>query len=75
MPQESFDERLIWLLQVSRSMLATRDLDRLLALITDAFVEASEADRGFLLLRDKDSGKIVQRVGRTVAGTDITESE
>jgi diguanylate cyclase (GGDEF)-like protein len=75
MPQESFDERLIWLLQVSRTMLATRDLDRLLALITDAFIEASEADRGFLLLKDRDSGKLVQRVGRTADGKDITESE
>ncbi|MBI3178999.1 MAG: diguanylate cyclase, partial [Deltaproteobacteria bacterium] len=75
MAQESFDERLIWLLQVSRSMLATRDLDRLLALITDAFVEASEADRGFLLLKDRDSGKLVQRVGRGSEGNDVSEPE
>ncbi len=75
MTQESFDERLIWLLKVSRSMLATRDLDRLLMLITDAFIEATEADRGFLLLRDRDTGRLVQRVGRTAQGTDITESE
>jgi diguanylate cyclase (GGDEF)-like protein len=75
MAQESFDERLIWLLKVSRSMLATRDLDRLLTLITDAFVEATEAERGFLLLRDRDHGRLVQRVGRTGSGSDITESE
>ncbi len=75
MAQDSFDERLIWLLQVSRSMLATRDLDRLLALITDAFVEASEADRGFLLLKDRDSGKLVQRVGRSADGNDVNEPE
>lgn len=75
MPQESFDERLIWLLQVSRNMLATRDLDRLLALITDAFIEASEADRGFLLLRDRETGKLVQRVARTADGKNVTESE
>ncbi len=75
MAQESFDERLVWLLKVSRSMLATRDLDRLLTLITDAFVELTEAERGFLLLRDRDSGKLVQRVGRTAGHTDIDEQE
>ncbi len=75
MAQDSFDERLIWLLKVSRSMLATRDLDRLLSLITDAFIEACEADRGFLLLHERSVGKLVQRVGRTSAGADITESE
>jgi len=75
MTQESFDERLIWLLKVSRSMLATRDLDRLLTLITDAFIEATEADRGFLLLRDRITGKLTQRVGRTAHGTDISDSE
>jgi diguanylate cyclase (GGDEF)-like protein len=75
MTQESFDERLVWLLKVSRSMLATRDLDRLLMLITDAFVELTEAERGFLLLRDKDTGRLVQRVGRTVDGTHIGEQE
>ncbi len=75
MPQESSDERLIWLLQVSRSMLATRDIDRLLTLITDAFIELTEADRGFLLLKDRGNGRLVQRVARSAAGTDITEAE
>lgn len=75
MAAESFDERLIWLLQVSRTMLATRDLDRLLTLITDAFIEASEADRGILLLTDRDSSKLVQRVARTADRKDLTEAE
>ncbi len=75
MSQDSFDERLIWLLKVSRSMLATRDLDRLLTLITDAFIELTEADRGFLLLKDKGSGKLVQRVARTAGGHELTEPE
>ncbi len=75
MAAESFDERLIWLLQVSRTMLATRDLDRLLTLITDAFIEASEADRGILLLTDRDSRKLVQRVARTADRKDLTEAE
>jgi diguanylate cyclase (GGDEF)-like protein len=65
----------VWLLQVSRSMLATRDLDRLLTLITDAFIELTEADRGFLLLRDRDTGELVQRVARAAGRQDVTEPE
>src|SRR3954463_13970419 len=75
MSTDSFDERLVWLLQISRSMLATRDLDRLLMLITDAFVELTEADRGFLLLKDRDTGELVQRVARTAGRQDVTEPE
>lgn len=75
MAQDTFDERLVWLLQVSRSMLATRDLDRLLALITDAFIELTEGDRGFLLLKDRETGDLKQHVGRTAGGTDINEEE
>lgn len=75
MAQESFDERLVWLLKVSRSMLATRDLDRLLTLVSDAFVELTEAERGFLLLKDRETGKLVQRVGRTADKEDINEQE
>jgi diguanylate cyclase (GGDEF)-like protein len=75
MTQEPLDERLVWLLKVSRSMLATRDLDRLLVLITDAFVELTEGDRGFLLLRERETGKLVQRVGRTADASNINEQE
>lgn len=75
MTQDAFDERLVWLLQVSRSMLATRDLDRLLTLITDAFIEVTEGDRGFLLLKDRDTGELIQRVGRTASGASIKEEE
>lgn len=75
MPKESFDERLVWLLQLSRTMLATRDLNRLLTLITDAFVELTEAERGFLMLKDRDTGELVQRVGRTADGNDINAQE
>ena len=60
MTQDSFDERLVWLLQVSRSMLATRDLDRLLTLITDAFIEVTEGDRGFLMLQDRTTGVLTE---------------
>lgn len=75
MSQDSFDERLVWLLKVSRSMLATRDLDRLLTLITDAFIELCEADRGFLLLREKGGAELVQRVARNSTGQDIPDEQ
>ncbi|MEO0812933.1 MAG: diguanylate cyclase, partial [Myxococcota bacterium] len=75
MVDERFDERLIWLLKVSRTMLATRDLERLLQLITDAFIEASEADRGVLLLKSRESGALEQRVARDKDGEDISSSE
>lgn len=81
MSQDSFDERLVWLLQISRSMLATRDLDRLLTLITDAFIELCEADRGFLLLQERSgtvggaAPALVQRVGRTASGKDINDEQ
>jgi len=75
MTQDQFDERLVWLLKVSRTMLATRDLDRLLTLITDAFVELTEADRGFLLLKDRESGKLVQQVARSAGNKHLDEHE
>lgn len=75
MSTETFDERLVWLLKVSRSMLATRDLQQLLTLITDAFVEVTEASRGFLLLKDRKTGILVQRVARTREGTEIASAE
>ncbi len=75
MADERFDERLIWLLKVSRTMLATRDLERLLTLITDAFIEASEADRGVLLLKSRESGALEHRVARDKDGSDIISSE
>lgn len=69
------DDRLIWMLKVSRTMLATRDLDPLLALVTDAFVEASEADRGVLLLHNPSSGDLERRVARNSDGTHTDKSE
>ena len=71
--EQNFNERLVWLLRVSRSMLATRDLERLLELITDAFIEVTEAERGMLLLFDRELGQLTPRVSRSVAGVNINE--
>lgn len=75
MTKDSSEERLIWLLQISRHMLATRDLARLLSLITDAFIELAEADRGFLVLRDRNTDALVPKISHTSTGGDIPPPE
>lgn len=71
MDDASVNDRLLWMLKVSRTMLATRDIDKLLIIITDTFIEATEAKRGVLLLADAE-GRLTQRVGRTLGGESIT---
>lgn len=75
MTQETPAEQLIWLLHVSRTMFASRDADRLLTLALDAFIELTGAERGFVLLQDRDTGKLVQTLGRTAGGTALEINE
>ena len=75
MTLESRDEQLIWLLHVSRTMFACRDADRLLTLAIDAFVELTGAERGFVLLEDRASGKLIQTLGRAAGGAAINATE
>jgi diguanylate cyclase (GGDEF)-like protein len=56
-------------------MLATRDVEQLLTLITEAFIEVSEGERGFLFLLDRETGVLVQRVALTNTGVKIPNSE
>jgi len=56
-------------------MLAIRDLERLLPLVTDAFVELTGAQRGFLLLKNAESGTLKHEAGRTADRDDITEAQ
>lgn len=72
MMHENREEQLVWLLQISRRMLATRDLEQLLTLITDAFLEATRADRAFLLLDDRREGQPRPRAGRAAGGGEAT---
>ena len=75
MSTEIQNEKLLWLLQISRKMLTTRNLQQLLALITDSFVELTQADRGFLFLRDRKTGILVQKAAQTAQGIAIVSSE
>lgn len=66
-------DSLVWLLTLSKTLLSTRELDRLLELVVKTFVEATEAERGFLLLMNKE-GELVNVHGATRSG-EILESE
>ena len=68
-------ERLLSLLEVSKNMLATRDVEQLLTLITKAFIEVSQGERGFLFLLDQETGVLVLRVAQTNTGVKIPNSE
>ncbi len=74
MTVQSLEEQLIWLLNVSRNMLATRDLSQLLELVTDSFIEATAAERAFILLRDRETGVLVQRLGRNKSAETLAHS-
>ena len=75
MTQKSLEDQLIWLLEVSRQMLATRDLGQLLTLIADSFLHVTQTRRSFVMLRDRKTGILVQRVGRDHEGFDIEHSD
>ncbi len=53
-------DTLIKLLKLSRSLMSTRELDKLLGLIVRAFLQATEADRVFLLLAEPPTLKAVR---------------
>jgi len=75
MTQKSLEDQLIWLLEVSRQMLATRDLDQLLTLVADSFLHVTHTRRTFVMLRDRKTGVLVQRVGRDTEGANIEHSD
>jgi diguanylate cyclase (GGDEF)-like protein len=67
-------DTLIKLLTLSRTLLSTRELDKLLGLIVRAFLQMTEADRAYLLLCQDDGslkavhgeardGKVIQMLG------------
>lgn len=75
MTQKSLEDQLIWLLEVSRQMLATRDLSQLLTLVADSFLHVTNTRRSFVMLRDRKTGVLVQRVGRDAEGTNVEHSD
>ena len=64
----SIDPRASRLLEVINRLARERDVERLLERITDAAVELSGAERGFLLLPDPETGELQPRLVRS-AGT------
>ncbi len=67
-PTEALDPRAVRLLEVIKRLAREHDVDRLLERITDAAVELSGAERGFLLLPDPETGDLEPRLVRA-AGT------
>jgi GGDEF domain-containing protein len=67
-------DTLIKLLTLSRTLLSTRELDKLLSLIVRAFLQITEADRAFLLLTQEHGGLRAVH-GEAQGGTKITASE
>ena len=72
---KSLEDQLIWLLEVSRQMLATRDLTQLLTLVADSFLHVTNTSRSFVMLRDRKTGVLVQRVGRDAEAVNVEHSD
>ncbi len=69
-PQDS----LVWLLTLSKTLLSTRELDRLLELVVRTFLDATEAERAFLLLMN-DEGQLERACGAHKDGSPIVQAE
>src|SRR3954462_3529330 len=67
-------DTLIKLLTLSRTLLSTRELDKLLGLIVRAFLQITEADRAYLLL-SQDDGGLKAMHGEAKDGPIIASSE
>lgn len=72
--QDNPHDTLIKLLTLSRTLLSTRELDKLLGLIVRAFLQITEADRAYLLLTQPD-GSLKAVHGEAKDGSRITSSE
>ncbi|HET6343501.1 MAG TPA: hypothetical protein VFH51_01160, partial [Myxococcota bacterium] len=72
MTLENADDRLVWLLRTSRNLFATRDVERFIPVATDAFIELTGADRGYLFLTERDTGKISPCAARGPGGLQLT---
>lgn len=67
-------DNLVKLLKLSGSLLSTRELDKLLKLVVRAFLQATEADRAFLLLVQAD-GTLKATAGENKAGDALSAGE
>jgi len=73
MSDSSFgSERDIWLVKTARSMLVTRELRMLLPMVADTFMTLTQAERCFVLLRNRESGLLTQSLAKSASGSEIT---
>ncbi len=72
---QDLEARLTWLLDLSLSMLSTRDLEGLLKTSVNAFIEIADADRGFLYVWDRKNDQLVFRGGLNADHTLIEAEE
>ncbi|HJX28248.1 MAG TPA: sigma-54-dependent Fis family transcriptional regulator, partial [Thermoanaerobaculia bacterium] len=63
------------LLELGKSVLAERDLDRILTAAIDGVVELCGAERGMILLFDPEDRSVVVEVARNLRGEDIQRPE
>ncbi len=68
-------EALKQLLDVTRRMNSALDLDAVLATIVDSLISIARADRGFLMLRDLESGELQFSIARDKKGQDLEEKK
>lgn len=64
--QDAEHNRLEVLYRVSRMLGASLDLDEVLARVMDAVIELTQAERGFLMLVDPETGKLDLRAARNL---------
>lgn len=64
MEQNAEQAQLAALYQVSRTLGATLDLNEALAQVMDAVIQLTHAERGFLMLRDADTGQLSVQAAR-----------
>jgi signal transduction histidine kinase len=68
-------ERLALLYEVSQTLGSTLDLGQVLNQVMDAIIQLTGAERGFLMLLDKETGRLDLRAGRNVDRTTIEGKE
>lgn len=62
-------DTLLWLLSLSKTLLSTRELDRLIELCAQVFIDATEAERVVVLL--KQGSELVPATSLTKAGGEV----
>lgn len=64
--QKEEQQQLLAIQQVGQAIVSSLDLTNVLNMVMDAIVELTGAERGFLMLLDQESGKLIFRVARNM---------